>query len=169
MRRIAGNRRVGRNILRDHRTRSDYSARTNSHTTHDKRTRAYPGIVLDPDRPVVQVQLCRMSPGENGLNLFVPLLGIYRMSQVVEHVDRVRYQDPVTDYHGRPRPYPRTLSDVAPGSDLNLSAVSKRRKLTPYDAVGTDCNAIAFAPNVANSGGSQQARAGAETASRPPK
>ena len=83
--------------------------------------------------------------GKNGLNLSVPFFRIYWMGQVIEHIDRVRYQDSVTNRHQRTRPNPSALSDVAPGSDLDLSSMSKSRKLTPDYAVGTDSDAIAVA------------------------
>ena len=110
-----------------------------------------------------------MALSKNGPNLFVSFLGAYRMSQVIEHIDRVRYQDPVANRYRRPRPYSRAFTDVAPGSDLDFSAMSKSRKLTPDYAVGTNPDAIAIAPYVPNSRCSQQTHAGAKTAGGPPK
>ena len=106
--------------------------------------------------------------GKNSLDLPVSFFRIDRMSQIIEHIHRVRYQNPVANRHRRTRPYPRPFSDVAPGSDLDLSPMSKSSKLTPDYAVGTNSDAITIAPNVTNSRCSQKAHTRAKTAGGPP-
>jgi hypothetical protein len=84
-------------------------------------------------------------------NLDVARLGIDRMSQIVKDVDVVCDQDPISYLHQRARPDPRTLSEIAPRPDFDLSTMSKRQKLAADDTIGTNCNAIALTTHVANS------------------
>src|SRR5262249_26728577 len=80
-RRISGDHRILRNVLGHDRTGGDDGTGADAEAAHDEGAGADPGIVIDRDRTLVEIQLAWMAAGEHLLDLIVPRHRIDRMGQ----------------------------------------------------------------------------------------
>src|ERR1700682_1010076 len=91
------------------------------------------------------------------------------VGKAVEDVHIVCNQHSVSDEDAGRRPYPRTLSDIAPRTDLNLPTVSKRQKLTQDHRVASHAYLAVLSRSIADSGGSIELGAAIKNARRAPQ
>jgi len=84
--------------------------------------------------------------------LGVPVGGSYRVSEVIEDVNCMSYQNTISYYDGFCRPNTSFLSDKAPIADLYLAVAIKNSQLSLNDTVTTNHNSFTVTYNVSDAG-----------------
>ncbi len=112
-----------------------------------------PGVVTDFDRLRIQGNVARVATGKDLLRLLVPHRCLERMGQIVEYIDTMGNQNPVTDLDRSCRPDARTYADITPFANRNPPAVTKDHQLAPDMRMRANDDVVTVAQRIADSRG----------------